>query len=221
MVWPIKRLSAFFLTFVMVSMLLCGSVASEMDCAGLGHWSATEPPINLLVGNNLIAAQAALTKAEELGFMTQLLTTTMQGEARLIGEEMSDRLKHLAEMGSKRPSVWVAGGETTVTLRGDGRGGRNQELALAAVPGLAGLEHAALITLATDGGDGPTDAAGAVVTGDTFSRAIRAGLDPQAALERNDSHTFFSQLGDCLTPGPTRTNVNDLLFLFLFGPPGS
>jgi len=129
---------------------------------------------------------------------------------------MGTRLLDFATSDAPRPSVWVAGGETTVTLRGSGVGGRNQELALAAVPILDGLENAALVTLATDGGDGPTTAAGAVVTGETLQRAVKSGLDAITSLDNNDSHTFFSALGDCLTPGPTRTNVNDLLFMFLF-----
>jgi len=177
---------------------------------------ASLPPNNLLVGNNEIAARAAISQAEQFGFQTHLLTTTLQGEARLVGEQMGTQLMDFATAGAPRPAVWVAGGETTVTLRGSGAGGRNQELALAAVSGLAGLEKAALVTLATDGGDGPTPAAGAVVTGGTLRRAADLGLDAADCLANNDSHTFFSALGDCLTPGPTRTNVNDLLFLFLF-----
>jgi len=173
-------------------------------------------PNNLLVGNNEIAARAAMAKAERFGFKAHLLTTTLQGEARQVGEEMGLRLLDFATAQTPRPAVWVAGGETTVTLRGSGVGGRNQELALAAVPGVAGLENAALVTLATDGGDGPTPAAGAVVTGETLARAADLGLAADIFLENNDSHTFFSALGDCLAPGPTRTNVNDLLFLFLF-----
>ncbi len=120
-----------------------------------------------------------------------------------------------------RPACVVAGGETTVTL-GDapesrlGKGGRNQELALAAVVGLADLPAAALVTLATDGGDGPTDAAGAVVTGGTMAAAQAAGLDPLAHLARHDAYPFFEALGDLLRPGPTLTNVNDLAFLFAF-----
>ena len=174
------------------------------------------PPNNLLVGNNEVAARAAISQAERFGFHAHLLTTSLQGEARKVGEQIGTRLLDFATSDAPRPAVWVAGGETTVTLRGSGVGGRNQELALAAVPGLVGLENAALVTLATDGGDGPTNAAGAVVTGETFQRAADLGLDVSAFLENNDSHTFFSALGDCLTPGPTRTNVNDLLFLFLF-----
>jgi hydroxypyruvate reductase len=108
----------------------------------------------------------------------------------------------------------IVGGETTVTLRGDGRGGRNQELALAAVAELAGLPNVALIALATDGGDGPTDAAGAVVTGESLARARALGLSPAAHLARNDAYPFFAALSDLLRPGPTDTNVNDLAFLF-------
>ena len=110
--------------------------------------------------------------------------------------------------------MWVAGGETTVTLAGEGLGGRNQELALAAVEEIAGIPSVALVTLATDGGDGPTEAAGAVVTGETMARGRALGLDPGKFLAEHDSYHFFNQLGDCLVPGPTRTNVNDLVFLF-------
>jgi hydroxypyruvate reductase len=94
-------------------------------------------------------------------------------------------------------------------------GGRNQELALGAVDGLAGLEGIALVTLATDGGDGPTDAAGAVVTGASFDRARRLGLSPDDYLARNDAYHFFEILGDLLKPGPTQTNVNDLALVFV------
>jgi hydroxypyruvate reductase len=93
-------------------------------------------------------------------------------------------------------------------------GGRNQELALATVADLAELPGIALVTLATDGGDGPTNAAGAVVTGTTLQRARQRGLDPLAHLARNDAYPFFDALGDLLRPGPTQTNVNDLVFIF-------
>ncbi|MEW6288120.1 MAG: MOFRL family protein, partial [Chloroflexota bacterium] len=112
-----------------------------------------------------------------------------------------------------RPFCLIAGGETTVTLRGDGKGGRNQELALAAVEELQGLEGAMLISLATDGEDGPTDAAGAVVTGETFWRGKRLGLDAAGFLSRNDAYRYFEALGDLICCGPTGTNVNDLVFL--------
>ena len=120
--------------------------------------------------------------------------------------------------GSARPALVVAGGETTVTLRGEGRGGRNQELALGAVEGLAGLDNSLVVTLATDGGDGPTDAAGAVVTGETLARARALGLDPNAFLRDNNAYGFFARLDALLRPGPTLTNVNDLLFICVAPP---
>jgi glycerate 2-kinase len=114
------------------------------------------------------------------------------------------------------PACIVAGGETTVVLKGNGRGGRNSEMALAAVSELADFPGVMLVTLATDGEDGPTDAAGAVVTGATFRRASGMDLRPGLYLERNDSYSFFSALDDLLKPGSTGTNVNDLAFLFIF-----
>jgi hydroxypyruvate reductase len=111
--------------------------------------------------------------------------------------------------------VW--GGETTVTVRGDGKGGRNQELALAAALALDGWPGILLMALATDGIDGFTDAAGAVVTGETAARARLLGLDLQAALETNDSYPLFDALGDLVRTGPTGTNVNDLLFVLVEG----
>jgi hydroxypyruvate reductase len=110
----------------------------------------------------------------------------------------------------------VLGGETTVTVRGRGRGGRNQELALAAALRIAGLSDVTVVSLATDGNDGPTDAAGALVEGTTLERARQLGLDPYQALADNDSYAFFEQLGDLLLTGPTNTNVNDLVFVFAF-----
>ena len=108
----------------------------------------------------------------------------------------------------------MAGGETTVTIQGDGKGGRNQELALATVLELSGGEDVILVTLATDGEDGPTDAAGAVVTGKTYQRANELSLSVAGHLSRNDVYPFFDKLGDLLTIGPTGTNVNDIIFLF-------
>lgn len=175
---------------------------------------APDPPNNILVGNNEIAGRAALEKAKSFGFQTKLLTTTQQGEARQVGAEMASFLR--TQAAAVRPGLWVAGGETTVLVSGNGVGGRNQELALAAVRPLAGLANAALIALATDGGDGMSPAAGAVVTGDSLRRAESLGLNPDDYLANNDSHTFFSALDDCLMTGPTRTNVNDLLFMFSF-----
>jgi hydroxypyruvate reductase len=110
----------------------------------------------------------------------------------------------------------VAGGETTVTLRGSGRGGRNTELALAAAIELANFPNVALVTLATDGEDGPTDAAGAIVSGESWQRAKKMELSLAAHLQNNDSYSFFAALDDLIQTGPTGTNVNDLVFLFGF-----
>ncbi len=173
---------------------------------------------NQVVGSNLLAAQAALEQAGREGLNALLLTTYLQGEARVAGRMLASIARQMAATGQplRLPACVIAGGETTVTLHGDGLGGRNQELALAAVDDLTGLDGAMLVTLATDGGDGPTDAAGAVVTGRTLSRAQQAGLDPQDFLNRNDAYHFFEPLGDLLKPGPTNTNVNDLAFVFYF-----
>jgi hydroxypyruvate reductase len=170
---------------------------------------------NLLIGNNRMAGEGALAAARHLGITAEWLPEPLQGEARLAGERYGRLLRGYAESGAERPHLWLAGGETTVTVTGDGIGGRNQELALAAVPLLDGVEGAVLVSLATDGGDGPTEAAGAVVTGETLARAADLGLDPADHLTRNDSHPFFAALGDCLMTEPTRTNLNDLLLLWL------
>lgn len=173
---------------------------------------------NVLVGSNRQAAEAGLQCAREEGLRAQLLTSAMEGEARQKGRWLGSVAWRIAitDHPLRRPACLIAGGETTVTLRGQGKGGRNQEMALAAVEELAGLSEVAVVTLATDGGDGPTDAAGAVATGETLARARDAGLDPQVFLDRNDSYAFFEVLGDLLLPGPTKTNVNDLAFVFVF-----
>jgi len=181
---------------------------------------------NVIVGSNLLAAQAALTQAEAEGFHPYLLRTDLQGEARQAAYVLATFQRQAWKTGNpvQRPACIVVGGETTVTLRHgsgqalkeSGKGGRNTELALASVSELANFPGVMLVTLATDGEDGPTDAAGAVVTGETLSRAAGLGLHPGDFLERNDSYTFFSTLDDLLKSGPTGTNVNDLVFLFIF-----
>lgn len=173
----------------------------------------TERVQNIIIGDNKLAAQAAVKQAEEEGFQAEILTNELQGEARDVGRELAH---HLREESSKRtrPFCLIAGGETTVTIQGQGKGGRNQELALAAVSELSSVENVMLIALATDGDDGPTDAAGAVVTGESARRAETLGLDAAGYLSRNDAYSFFEQLGDPLKTGPSGTNVNDLVFLF-------
>lgn len=173
---------------------------------------------NLLVGSNFLAARAALESAQHAGFHTLLLTTHLQGEARNAGQMLAAIARQIAETGQPlpRPACIAVGGETTVTLTGQGLGGRNLELALAAVRDLHGVPNCLLTTFATDGEDGPTDAAGAIVTGETLARAQALELDPGQFLLANDSYHFFDALGDLFKPGSTGTNVNDLAFLWLF-----
>jgi hydroxypyruvate reductase len=173
---------------------------------------------NVLVGSNLLAAQAALRQAAEEGFHPYLLRTDLQGEARETAFDLATFLRQTSRTGNPVPcpACIVAGGETTVKVKGKGRGGRNTELALAAVSELADFPKVMLVSLATDGEDGSTDAAGAVVTGDTFQRAACLGLHGEEYLEMNDSYSFFAALDDLLKPGLTGTNVNDLIFLFTF-----
>jgi glycerate 2-kinase len=173
---------------------------------------------NLVAGSNRLAAEAAILQSQAEGFHPLLLTTFLQGEARQAGKMLAAIARQIAatDQPVPRPACVVIGGETTVSLQGDGVGGRNQEMALGAVRPLACLPNVALVTLATDGGDGPTDAAGAVVTGESLSRALELNLDPDGYLHRNDSYHFFEKLGALLKPGPTQTNVNDLSFVFAF-----
>lgn len=173
---------------------------------------------NVIVGDNYLAAQAALQQARLEGLTPFYLRGDLQGEARLAALELCGVLRSVLLAGQPvaAPFCLVAGGETTVTLRGKGQGGRNQELALAAVADMAGLPGSLLVSLATDGEDGPTKAAGAVVSPQTSRRGLQAGLDVQTYLAENDSYNYFAALGDLLKPGPTGTNVNDLTFLFGF-----
>ena len=171
---------------------------------------------NLIIGDNRMAARAAQAEAERLGFRSQLLTTYVEGEAREVARVCAALAKEMADSGIPLapPACLILGGETTVTVRGQGRGGRNQELALAAALALEGWERTMVVSLATDGTDGPTDAAGAVATGSTIARARALGLDPIAHLADNDAYPFFAALGDLIFTGPTNTNVNDLVFIF-------
>jgi hydroxypyruvate reductase len=173
---------------------------------------------NIMVGSNLTAAQGALKQAADEGFNPYLLRTDLQGEARDAARDLSIQLRWAWKMGDPvpRPACIVAGGETTVTILGNGRGGRNTELALASVSELADFPGVMLVTLATDGEDGATDAAGAVVTGETWRQGLALDMRAAEFLNRNDSYSYFDKLDDLLKPGPTGTNVNDLTFLLTF-----
>jgi hydroxypyruvate reductase len=166
-----------------------------------------------LIGSNRIAAEAVVEAARAMGFEARLLTTYLEGEAREVGRVVAALTKSLSDRASDEngPQCVVLGGETTVTLRGEGLGGRNQELALAAAIALEGWPGVCVMALATDGVDGPTPAAGAVISGETLQRGRQAGLDALKALMDNDSHRYLAALGEDMRPGPTGTNVNDLI----------
>lgn len=173
---------------------------------------------NIIIGSNAQAANNALRKAHALGFTTKLITTELRGEASQVGRLLTAKVQMLlkTDLNQVRPVCLIAGGETTVTVRGNGKGGRNQELALGAVEALSGDEPIVLVSLASDGEDGFTDAAGAVTTNNTYQRGVSMGLHPQVFLQNNDSYTYFDKLNDLIKTGLTLTNVNDLVFFFAF-----
>lgn len=160
---------------------------------------------NFIIANNVHACHAAALAAMERGYSAVVLTHSMTGEARDVGQMLVENTKD-AEGSS---IAFIVGGETTVRVTGKGKGGRNQELVLGAIQDLAGTDLV-LGSLATDGADGYSPAAGALADGCTLERAKAANLDPDAALAANDSYTFFSKLGDALVSGPTGTNVMDI-----------
>jgi len=158
-----------------------------------------------LIGSNRIALAAAKAKAEVLGYVVEIASSTMAGEAREVGAE------HAQALLDGRPRVLLWGGETTVTVTGNGRGGRNQEAALAAATALAESERPAVFLCGgTDGIDGPTDAAGGIATPQTVSRGSNLGLRADDHLARNDAYTFLSATDGLVVTGPTHTNVMDL-----------
>ena len=172
---------------------------------------------NVIVADNALAAQAAAERARALGFET-LLSTFVEGEAREVARVVAALAKEVVTYRRPvaPPACLVLGGETTVTLRGDGMGGRNQELALAAALELAGWGDVMVAALATDGTDGPTDAAGGLIDGTTVARGEALGLSASAALAANDAYPYLDRVGDLLMTGPTNTNVNDLTLIFVF-----
>jgi glycerate 2-kinase len=167
-----------------------------------------------VVARNRDALEGAAREAERLGCRARIFTDSLEGEAREVaGRIVAEAERARGEADDARPMAWLWGGETTVTVAGNGRGGRNQELALAAALKLAGREGLLLAALGTDGTDGPTDAAGGVVDGGTVGRGAAAGLDARTHLDRNDAHPFLRASGDLLVTGPTGTNVNDVVLV--------
>lgn len=164
-----------------------------------------------VIASNATALEAACAAARESGLRPVRVTGDLSGEARVAGGRLAALCSALRGSG---PLCLLCGGETVVHVRGTGRGGRNQELALAAALGLEGATGAAVLSAGTDGTDGPTDAAGAFVDGGTVARGRARGVDARAALDANDAYGFFCAEGGLLRTGPTRTNVMDLAFAY-------
>jgi len=175
---------------------------------------------NLVVGSNRAALLAAATEAKLLGYQSLILSSFIQGEAREVGAIFASIGKEIVASGHpiSPPACILAGGETTVTIRGSGKGGRNQELSLAAAIALQGMPQIAILSAGTDGTDGATDAAGAFADGVTSKEALQQGINPVDCLLNNDSYFFFNQLGQLFKTGPTRTNVMDLICLLVDQP---
>jgi len=173
---------------------------------------------NVLVGTNEESCQAAAEVLEKRGYHSLILSTRLQGEAREVGKVLASICADIHE--NQHPvaprAAVVAGGETTVTVHGKGRGGRNQELVLSAALSIRGNPAILVSSIGTDGVDGPTDAAGAVADGSTVERGLRRGLDADTYLGENNSHEFFKKLKDLIDTGPTGTNVNDI-FIAIVG----
>jgi len=168
---------------------------------------------NIIIANNQKATAAAQQKAFERGFVAVAPANNIQGEARVIAGRFAAAAisthKRLQVPG-RQSMCFIYGGETTVTVKGDGAGGRNTELALAFAREISGIDGITFLSGGTDGTDGPTDAAGAIVDGDTIPGARAKGLDPEDYLSRNDSYNFFKETGDLIITGPTGTNVMDI-----------
>ncbi len=167
---------------------------------------------NVIVGNNTQAVLAAKEEAQKLGYNSLVLSSLIEGETKEVAGVHAAIAREILNTGNplKPPACIISGGETTVTLRGDGKGGRNQEFVLAAAIDISGLETVVILSGGTDGSDGPTDAAGAICDGQTIARAKKLGMNAMGYLSKNDAYSFFKPLYDLLMTGPTKTNVMDL-----------
>jgi len=172
---------------------------------------------HVIIGGNRAAVEAAARAARRAGLRSRIHAAPLQGQARQAARLFAQLAKRIRTMGNpvRPPACLLAGGEPVVTVRGRGRGGRTQEFALAAALQIAGLPKVWIAGVGTDGTDGPTDAAGAVVDGGTVARARREGLEPARFLRRNDSYSFFKRAGGHIVTGPTGTNVNDLYVMIV------
>ncbi|MEM2429079.1 MAG: glycerate kinase [Nitrososphaerales archaeon] len=165
---------------------------------------------NFIIGSNELACESAFSYLLSKGLDAMILTTLLEGEAREVGKVIASIAKYMRIKKARRFSI-IFGGETTVTVKGNGKGGRNQELVVSACRFIDNVRGLAIASLGTDGIDGFTDAAGGIVDSYTLSRAKRMGLNVESYLQNNDSNTFLEMLGDTILTGPTGTNVNDII----------
>lgn len=191
---------------------LRGGVAGEHEETPKADDPIFDKVQNLIVGSNRIAVAAARARAAELGYRTMVLSEPIAGESRVAAAKLGRLVRDLAndQRADFRPLCVIAGGETTVTVRGNGLGGRNQEFALSAAVEISELDHVVVLSGGTDGTDGPTDAAGGIVDGFTLSRGHALRLAAKDFLDRNDSYSFLRATDDLLVTGPTLTNVMDI-----------
>jgi glycerate 2-kinase len=168
---------------------------------------------NIVIGSNKILLDAAKEKAEKLGFDVEIISSELSGEAKDVGKWLAQKsmtMKCSKDKNIKKSTCLISGGETTVTVKGKGVGGRNMELALSFAIEINGIDGITLLSAGTDGTDGPTDAAGACVDGQTVSKAKAIGIYPEAYLRNNDSYNFFKKTNELFNTGPTGTNVMDI-----------
>ena len=170
---------------------------------------------NIIVGNNKKALNAIKNQAIKLGFNAQIISTEIHGEAREVAKSLATRALKVKKTSDNLPVCLISGGETTVTVKGSGMGGRNTELALAFALEIAGTKGITLLSAGSDGTDGITDAAGAIVNADTIYKAKNLGLNPKTYLENNDSYSFFKKTGELFITGPTGTNVMDIQIILV------
>ena len=172
-----------------------------------------------IIANNFTATRLLKEALEKRGINAYILSANLEGEARIVGEFISRiaRDQHLFIPISKKPLALIFGGETTVTVKGNGFGGRNQEVVLSSLENISGLHGVAILSVGTDGVDGNSEAAGAIADGESYERSVELGLQPKKYLERNDSYTFFKLLNDAIITGFTGTNLNDIMVVLVLG----
>jgi glycerate-2-kinase len=199
------------------------SVRAHLQAGGAGEAPETPKEFDAafhhasahVIAGNADALQAAVAQAERLGYRARIVADDLEGEARSVGEQLGLLARNTRAERPDRPVALLLGGETTVTVQGRGRGGRNQELALSAAIDLEGDGGVLVASMGTDGTDGPTDAAGGFADGGTVARGRARGLDARESLRRNDTHTFLHAAGDLIVTGPTGTNVNDVVLVLV------